>query len=103
MSLSTPPSDASGMAFQFTVYDQVNPVNQDYMPYLTVGVPEDMWGLTASISGGHDKVTAALEAAATAMYDSLVASYPSPDYEVHGRFGYSQPSIPTNVDPWPAP
>lgn len=102
MPVSTPPDDAQGIGFGFIVHDLVNPGNDDYMPQMGVVVTEETWNNTASVTGGHDKVIAALDAAATAMYDSLTASFPSPDYEVHGRFAYHQTNI-TDIDPWPAP
>lgn len=101
MPISTPPNDANGIGFGFIVHDLNNPENDEHLPQMSVSITDETWNNTSSVSGAHDAMATALEAAATAINDSLTTSFPSPDYEVHGRFSYSTPAPLTEIDPWP--
>lgn len=101
MAISTPPNNAHGISFGFIVHDLVTPENDEHLPQMSVSITDETWNNTSSVSGAHDAMMAALESAAVAIDNSLTTSFPSPTYEVHGRFSYSTPAPITEIDPWP--
>ena len=95
------PSNALGINYGINVLDVNNPSNNDYLPQMSISISDDTMDRAANIAGAKEAVLEATEAAALAMYNSLAISFPSPDYELDGRFSYHQITI-TADDDWPA-